>query len=365
MNILLLTDDMLIGGVARHVTDIANAFSASGNSITVAATEGDARRWLCKEIEFVPLTLKNNIRMTNNYFGFIPSYRTLHALLKQKKYDLVHSHKRYSHLLGKIVTSQFKIPFITSYHTVFTDKKSLSFFGDKTICCTNAVREILAQKFHRPLEELITIHNGINSFCEYAESEKKDVRRDLNIQTQQTVIGSVGQFVPEKDRNTLLLALKALNDKKNNADIIVVLLGYGPEKKKLEQLCRSLKLEQIVRFVDEDYSVEALCNISNFMVLNSITEGLPLVLLEAASIGKMHIATNIGGIPDFIDDHRTGILISPKSPGELCDAICSLLQQPEQAVRLGIQAKEKYLRSFTFHGMFKQINDVYQQIIME
>jgi L-malate glycosyltransferase len=365
MNILLLTDDMLIGGVSRHVTDIANAFSVNGHSITVAATEGAARKWLHKEIEFIPIYLKNNDRFTNNYIGFIPSYRKLYGLIKQKKFDLVHSHKRYSHLLGKIVTHQFNISFITSYHTVFSDKKIFSFFGDKTICCSNAVKDILLNNYGRSSRELVTIHNGINSFREYSLSEKENVRRMLKIHRSQTVIGSVGQFVPEKDKETLLYALSMLRGKIDNQTIVVVLLGYGPQKNKLENLCRTLDLEHIVRFIDGNFSIEALCNISSFMILNSITEGFPLVLLEAASVAKMHIATNISGIPEFIDDRQTGILVSPKNPAELCDAIYSVLKDSSIAVRLGENAKEKYLRSFTFKRMLDDLNDVYRSVLIK
>jgi glycosyltransferase involved in cell wall biosynthesis len=364
MNILLLTDDMLIGGVSRHVTDVANALSVSGNSMTVAATDGEARNWLHRDIEFIPIYLKNNDRLTNNYLGFITSYRKLHALFKQKKFDLVHSHKRYSHLLGKIVTKQFTIPYITSYHTTFRDKKYFSLFGDRTICCSNAVKESLLKYFVRSNEELVTIHNGVHSFQEYSQTEKENVRRRLNIQVFQTVIGSVGQFVREKDRETLLYALNNLKSKMDVSNIAVVLLGYGPQKNKIEQLCRTLNLEHIVRFVDSNFSVEALCNISSFMILNSITEGFPLVLLEAASIGKMHIATNISGIPEFIEDHVTGILVPPKNPNVLCDAIYSLLKDSAIAVQLGENAKQNYLRSFTFKKMLDSIHDVYRSLVV-
>jgi L-malate glycosyltransferase len=365
MKILLLTDDMLIGGVSRHVTDIANAFSVDGNSITVAATDGGARKWLNKEVEFIPIYLKNNDRLTNNYLGFIPSYRKLHALFRQKKYDLVHSHKRYSHLLGKIITRQFNIPLITSYHTMFYDKKYYSFYGDRTICCCNAVKETLLKYYNRSGQELVTIYNGVNSFHEYSQSEKENVRRSLDIQMFQTVIGSVGQFVPEKDRETLLYALNMLRSKMNDLNIVVVLLGYGPQEKRLKQLSRLLHLEHIVIFVDDNFSVEALCNISSFMILNSITEGFPLVLLEAASIGKMHIATNISGIPEFIDDHLTGILVPPKNPEELCNAIYSVLANSVNAVQLGENARAKYLRLFTFKRMLDSLNDVYQNMILK
>jgi glycosyltransferase involved in cell wall biosynthesis len=363
MNILLLTDDMLIGGVTRHVADIANALSAESNSITVAATDGEARKWLSKDIKFIPIFLKNNNQQTNNYFGFVPSYRKLYSLLKQKKFDLVHSHKRYSHLLGKIVAQQFHIPYITSYHTVFSDKKYFSFFGDKTICCSRAVKEVMLKVYGRSNDELITIPNGINPFREYSQLEKENVKKELNIPISHTIIGSVGQFVPEKDRVTLLYALNELRKRNGFFNVSVLLQGYGPQKQLLQNLTKSFSLENVVNFVDGNYSVEAICNISDFMILNSVTEGFGLVLLEAASVGKAHIASNIGGIPEFVEHQSTGILISPKNVFELADAVELLINNKSLQFELGINAKRKYERSFTFGKMYHEIKNVYAKVI--
>jgi glycosyltransferase involved in cell wall biosynthesis len=363
MNILLLTDDMLIGGVSRHVADIANALFADGNSVTVAATDGESRKWLTKEIEFFPIDLKNNDRQTNKYLGFIPSYFKLQSLVKQKKFDLIHSHKRFSHLLGKIITQQFRMPYITSYHTVFSDKKFLSFFGNKTICCSDAVKQLLLNDHHRSNDELITIHNGVNRFRAYSQPEIENVKRELNIPIAHTIIGSVGQFVPEKDRETLLYALYELKKRNDLFNVSVLLQGYGPQKKLLQNLTKSFGFANVVRFVDSNYSVEAICNISDFMVLNSVTEGFPLILLEAASVGKAHIASNISGIPEFVEHNLTGILIPPKNVIALADGISLLMTNELLQVKLGRNAKSKFEELFTFEKMIHDIQDVYGKVL--
>ena len=68
-------------------------------------------------------------------------------------------------------------------------------------------------------------------------------------------------------------------------------------------------------------NAEALFNIADFMVLSSRREGLPYVLLEAASIGKPHIATDVGGVAEFITDGESGVIVPPGDPEKLADAI--------------------------------------------
>ena len=178
MNILLLSDDMLIGGVTRHISDIGNALQQNGHMVIVAATDGPARIKLNPRIRFVALRLKNNESFKNIYSGFIPAYFTIKKIIEDVNIDIIHSHKRYSHALGKILSKRFKIPHITSYQNLFTDKKSVSFFGDKTICCSDAIKDSLIRDYNRSKSEVVTLYYGINPFREESIEEKKNIRKN-------------------------------------------------------------------------------------------------------------------------------------------------------------------------------------------
>jgi glycosyltransferase involved in cell wall biosynthesis len=108
------------------------------------------------------------------------------------------------------------------------------------------------------------------------------------------------------------------------------------------------------------FNVEALFNIADFMVLSSMREGLPFVILEAASLSKPHIATYVGGVSEFIVDGETGILIPPGDPNKLADAIKKLLEKPALVKTLGRNAREKYLQQFTYERFIDQTLEVYR-----
>ena len=109
----------------------------------------------------------------------------------------------------------------------------------------------------------------------------------------------------------------------------------------LEELVRNEAIQNNVMFLQGTYNVEALFNVADFMVLSSKQEGLPYVLMEAASIGKPHIATDVGGVSEFIIHGETGMLVPPSDPEKLADAIKDLLNNPETVERLGKKATRK------------------------
>ncbi|MFA6440410.1 MAG: glycosyltransferase family 4 protein [Bacteriovoracaceae bacterium] len=362
MNILLVSDDMLLGGAARHIVDVANALSGEGTQVTVAATDGVMRRQLSSKVEFVELFMKDNHTTKNSYTGFFPSYRKLAAAVSGEKFDIIHSHKRYSHLLAALVARRYRIPHITTYHTLFTGKKLFSFFGDHTICCSESIRKSLVGDFSRRGDCTITIHNGIHPLRTFNAEERQTAKAALAIPETNVVIGSIGQFVPEKDRLTLLQSIHELNNRSLLEGVTVLIQGYGPQEQMLRTLCSDLRLDLFVRFIGGDEPVERTCNISDFMILNSVIEGFPLILLEAASVGVPHIASNISGIPKFIDHGVTGLLIEPRNSVQLTEAIIAFRNDPELRRTLGKNAQRKYEQQFTFPVMLERMKEVYSQV---
>ena len=153
-----------------------------------------------------------------------------------------------------------------------------------------------------------------------------------------------------------------LKDQRSISDIIFVFLGYGPQKNFLKKLVTKLELENSIIFVEGTFSVEALFNVSEFMILNSQLEGFPIVHLEAASLGKMHISTNVGGSPEFVENNITGLLVEPKNPKQLATSIAYLIDNPQEYIRMGKNAKTKYETYFTFDLMINKLFEVYRSI---
>jgi glycosyltransferase involved in cell wall biosynthesis len=360
MNVLLLIDDLLPGGIARHIADLANALLHTDIKIYVSATPGKFLSKFHKDVLFYPINLLKEDSFEKNYFGIFSSYYRLVKLIKEERIEIIHSHKRYAHFIGKLLSKTYGIPHITSYHIAPEGKKIFTVFGDFSICCADAVKKKAINEFGCKPERVMTIHYGIEPFEIYCNNKKTTTLDKFDISPRKKIISSVGQFIPVKDKESLIIAVKMLKEEKDISDYVFILLGYGPQKDYLVKLVKEYELEQAIIFVDGLFSVEALFNISEFMILSSLLEGFPIVHLEAASLGKMHISTNVGGNSEFIENNNTGILIEPKNPKQLAKSIAYLIDNPHEYIRMGTNAKMKYENEFTFSLMLNKIIKVYQ-----
>lgn len=366
MKVLLIADDMFPGGVSRHITDLSNELHRKGINIVVAATAGHYRSKLNNEIQFVQLFLTKEKSSKKNIVGLVSSYFQLRKIVHLHQFDIIHSHKRYSSYFVDKFLKKGKIIHITSYHSIFDTKIAFSTFGDYTICCSDAVRQHLIKNNGCSKERSKTIYNGIDPFRVHDENQKKNTYRLLGIPAYKKVISSVGQFSPSKDRASLILSIDKLRKQYDVSQLAVVLQGYGSQEANLKSLVNKLQLNDVIKFVDSMFDVEALFNISEFMILNPIhREGFGIVMLEAASIGKMHIGTRIGGIPEFIEDDITGKLVDPGNPEQLADAIMYLLNNPHEYHRMGLNAKRKYEKDFSLDKMVNEILDVYHSLLSQ
>jgi len=364
-SILLLTDEMNPGGVARHVVDLANGLREKGMTPIVAANDGAFRLRLNKEITFVNLPLFTPKSERKRFLGLLDSYEILMPTIRREKVILIHSHKRYTDFLGRVLARRMSLPHISTCHSIFSSLRHVSFFGDTTIACSKAAQKMLIRDFRKGPRDVVQICSGILPFREFHDNEKSRALKELNIPIGKRVIASVGQLIESKDRATLVRAVGILKKKGVIDNVIFAILGEGEQKSVLEGLVRNEEVQSNVMFIQGTFNVEGLFNVADFMVLSSVREGLPYVLMEAASISKPHIATDVGGVSEFVIHGETGILVPPSDPEKLADAIKNLLDNPETVERLGKRAREKFLRQFTYDRFIDQTMEVYKGSFMD
>lgn len=365
LKILLLTDEMNPGGVARHVVDLANGLAERGLTPIVAANDGAFRLRLRKQIEFVNLPLFAAESGRKRLLGFTDSYRIIAHIFRRDKIVLIHSHKRYADVLGRLLARRFSLPHISTCHNMFSSLKYISFFGDTTIACSKAVQEMLIKDFNKDSEAVRQIYSGVLPFREFHVDEKRQILRELGIAGGKRIIASVGQLIESKDRATLVRAVGIFKKRNAVENVLFVILGDGEQKRMLEKLVENEDVQNHVIFLRSTFNVEALFNVADFMVLSSRREGLPYIFMEAASISKPHIATDVGGVSEFIVDGETGILVPPGDPGKLAEAIQLLLDKPALVKVLGKKAREKYLRQFTYERFIDQTLEVYRPYLSD
>lgn len=204
------------------------------------------------------------------------------------------------------------------------------------------------------------IHNGIDTERFSPERRNSNEFKFLGEITKPKVLYA-GRLLALKSVDTLLKSIKHVLKK---CDAYFLLVGTG-DIDKWKRLLYGIP-ENNYKFLGYvDYErINYLYAKVNLFVLPSFTESFPLVILEAMASGVLVIATNVGGIPEIIENHEDGILIEPNNPKILADTITTLLRNPTQRKTISKTAREKVMNNFTSRVMVEKTKKYYEEIIL-
>jgi len=364
MKILLLTDGMMPGGVERHVVHLANGLNKNGVQVSVAATDGPFRNILDSSIPFLKLPLLYDGTSHKRPWGFLRTILILQRYIQDNKISIIHSHKRYTDFIARLVVSLSRnTVHMSTCHSLFSNMTWLPSFGYYTIACSKNVEKMLIHVFGKSAQSVRTIYNCVPALSEYPVEHKKRIKEKFGIPTQSRIMCSVGSLIKEKTPEALLRAFVNLITDQRMTDIHLVIVGEGEQSQFVNEYVDRHALHKRVTLLPANAPVEEVFNIAEFCVLSSVREGFPLVLLEAASIGKPYIATDVGGVAEFIEHNNNGILVPPHDISALTKAISYLLNNPNSVQMYGENAQMKYQQNFTLDQMIKETMEVYEHIL--
>jgi glycosyltransferase involved in cell wall biosynthesis len=166
----------------------------------------------------------------------------------------------------------------------------------------------------------------------------------------------------QKGLDTLLSAMPEIV-KRHNALLNVV--GTGSGLNKCKTLARILKIEANVNFlgfVAHEFLPEIFAN-ADIFVLPSRRESFGLVLAEAMASGLPVVSTNVGAIPEVVEDGKNGTLVNPDSPRELAEAICTLLDDRERMKSMGVCGRERVLEHFVWDVVAQRVIECYRKVL--
>jgi glycosyltransferase involved in cell wall biosynthesis len=172
----------------------------------------------------------------------------------------------------------------------------------------------------------------------------------------------IGRLVPEKGQTVLFEAVARLAER--GRGVRLTLAGEGEIRPRLEELAAELGIADRVEFlgaVGQDTLREIYAGAAVFC-LPSFAEGVPVVLMEAMAMEVPVITTKIAGIPELVEDGRSGLLVAPGRADELAEALERLLADPELAARLGRQGREKVVAEFDCERSAAQLYALFAEL---
>jgi glycosyltransferase involved in cell wall biosynthesis len=187
------------------------------------------------------------------------------------------------------------------------------------------------------------------------------LRAEMQIDPDAIVLGFVGRLNAVKGLKYLLRALQVVIQERSN--VVVLLVGEGPEASRLKAQAAHLGIEQYLRFAGAHRNVAPWFGTFDVAVLPSLSEGLPLAVLEAMSSGTPVIASRVGGIPEIIRDGQNGLLIPPRDVEALTHAINSLVDSAADRKRFSIAAGGLVAERFAADQASRHLRELYQRQI--
>lgn len=222
----------------------------------------------------------------------------------------------------------------------------------KYIADSHAIADNLLRVFGIPGHKIRVIHNGVDpaNFQNYICPPELDrLSQDLG----KPIILAVARLHEQKGLGYLIEAAKDV------PEAIFAIVGDGPERFALEQRVGTLGLRERVFFFGFRSDTPNWLGACTAFVLPSLYEGFPIALLEAMAAGKPVIATAIPGNDEVVIPGVTGLLIPPKDPGALAEAIRRVLAEPALAERMGQAGREIVVQKFSIKKMVEEVTHVY------
>lgn len=230
---------------------------------------------------------------------------------------------------------------------------------DKVIVPSNIIGNALVEHCGFNASQMEKIYYAVYPPTTFV-SEKNEIKK-YNWESK-IVIGMVASFLTHKGQKYLVEATSVLH--KQNPDILVVFVGDGPTKEKIQQYAYELNLDDCVVFTGYCSLPDTLDIMQKFDIfaLPSDLEGMPYVILHAMSLSKPVVATSVGGIPEQIETGKTGFVIPPGITVTLTRALQFLIDNPGVRQRMGELGYQRYQTYFTVERMLSDHEKLYQSL---
>jgi len=308
----------------------------------------------------------------NMNLSFWPRQVAINRIIRRIKPDLIHAHF--------ITKYGFHIPFSGNYPKIVTawgddvlilprSSRILYFFTrhvlrsvDLIYAVSHDIQNHIINDFEIPIGKVHYLPFGVDTDLFFPKIPMHNDNQDI------VVVFSNRRFFPVYDISTLIdgFAKAYASDRR----LRLILKMDGPDEEKHREQVKSLNLSDIILFkkktfctninyadIPDDYRN------ADIYITTSLSDGTPVSLLEAMASGLPCIATSVGGIPEWIEDTKTGLLITPGSPEETAQAILTLAADPSLCSRIGSAARDLIIRNGQWKNLMAQAEKDYQALI--
>ena len=355
LKILQIISGRNINGALTYCKFLSEHLLERGHEVTILCR---ANSWM--EEQSIP-----GVKFFNSEMNRSPSeIGRIRDWAKAERFDLLHSHMTRAHAFGVLLKMASGIPVIATAHN-----RSLQLhwtFNDFVIANSHATCRYQRNINRVSPQKLQTVHcfTDLERFNTITPKSVRIATRESQNTPDNFLVGLVGEVVARKGHLYLFRALKRLCDEIPNFRL--VLLGRfrrdEPYVKKIRSILINNGLYRRVKWCGLRSNVQDFMAAFEMTVVPSVEEPLGLVALESLAAGTPVVAADTGGLPEIVHHQKSGLVVPPKNPEALADAIIELANDPRRREAMGQYGKQFVFQQFDPSRLTDQVEDIYRAV---
>jgi glycosyltransferase involved in cell wall biosynthesis len=366
IHIFHMIDGLTFGGAETLLRDLASGLEDRGYRITVGySTPGP----------FVQELANKNLKLIRiSRFGLVDPFFMM-KMIKLWRADppqVVHTHLFKSDFHGRLAARLAGVPVVVSTlhnNDTWANNRLMghlygatAMWADRLIAVSPEVKEFHRSKTGVPEEKILVINNGVNvrAFSGY-EEQAKQIRVEFGIAESAPLFGIVGRLKPQKNVAMFLLAAAEIIKLQPEARFLIV--GDGPLQSDLELQTKNLGISSSVIFAGMRKDVPAILNALDVLVLSSLWEGLPVILLEAMAASLPVVSTTVDGVVGVVQPDVTTLLVPTSDHKALANACLRLARDPVLREKMGQAGLQRVSDHYSLDHMIDLVSSLYMELL--
>ena len=291
----------------------------------------------------------------------VPALWRFGALLKELNADIVHAHDAHAVTLAAVGGWRAGCRRVATRRVDFALKGGWKYRRmDRVVAISNAVRAV-CMKAGLPEAALPVVYSGVDPDRFSHLTRKKEYREELGIGRKTDVILNVAALTDHKGQEYLLQAFQTVLLRRPDTKLLIA--GTGELEADLKHLAEQLAIADKVAFLGFRDDVGLLYDLCDVFAMSSHLEGLCTAVLDAMAMERAAVVTAAGGLPELVEDGRTGRVVPARDPAALADALSELLDDYKKRTRMGAAARQRLLKHFTVDAMVDGNVRVYRELL--
>lgn len=376
--VAIVATRMDVGGVPDHLLTLIAELKPDYD-VTLVTGEVDRFNDAALEALDIPVIRIGAFRRLPDIAQDPRLIASLARIFREGRYDIVHTHMSKAALAGAIAARMVRPrpKLVNTAHNLGSialtgrvsrwaysqyDRLLLGQLTDKVIVVSTAIHEKVRGLGIVPDHKLHAIQNGIvtSRFAERGPGADA-VRAEFGIGPDDVMIVALARLVWFKGVDMLVDAMEILSRTHPNAKAVVC--GDGVLREKLELRARSKGVERQILFAGVRRDIPDMLSAADIFALPSVSEGLPIAILEAMAAGLPLVCTAVDGIPEVVLDGKVGLLSRPRDPETFASNLARLIDDPAMRRRMGDAARDRVNAAFTAERMARQTSAIYQELL--